>query len=66
MTEQRYESVTRSRLLEAVDRVGASERACTQANEYAEAARNAIDILADSEYSESLRAIPTYVLNRDR
>jgi len=66
MTEQRYESVTRSRLLEAVDRVGASERARTQANEYAEAARNAIDILADSEYSESLRAIPTYVLNRDR
>jgi octaprenyl-diphosphate synthase len=66
LTEQRYESVTRSRLLEAVDRVGASERARTQADQYAEAARKALDKLADSEYSESLRAIPIYVLNRDR
>ncbi|MDQ6651463.1 MAG: polyprenyl synthetase family protein, partial [Acidobacteriota bacterium] len=66
MSEQRYETVIRSRLLEAVDRVGAGEQARTQADEYAETARNALDELADSEYSESLRAIPTYVLNRDR
>jgi octaprenyl-diphosphate synthase len=66
MSEQRYESIIRSRLLEAVDRVGASEHARTRADEYAEAARIALDKLADSEYSESLRAIPTYVLNRDR
>ncbi len=64
--EQKYESVTRPRLHEAVDRVGASERARSRADEYAEAARTAVDDLPDSEYSESLRAIPTYVLNRDR
>jgi octaprenyl-diphosphate synthase len=66
MSEQRYESVTRSRLLEAVEHVGASERASVQADEYAAAARKALDNVADSEYSETLRAIPTYVLNRDR
>jgi octaprenyl-diphosphate synthase len=66
ISEKSYESVSRSELLEAVDRVGASERARVRADEYAEAARTALDILPDSEYSESLRAIPTYVLDRDR
>ena len=66
ISEKSYDSVTRRELLEAVDRVGASERARVRADEYAEAARTALDILPDSEYSESLRAIPTYVLDRDR
>ena len=66
ISEKSYESVTRRELLEAVDRVGGSERARVRADEYAEAARTALDILPDSEYSESLRAIPTYVLDRDR
>jgi len=66
ISEKSYESVTRRELLEAVDRVGASEQARVRADEYAEAARAALDILPDSEYSESLRAIPTYVLDRDR
>jgi octaprenyl-diphosphate synthase len=66
ISEKSYESVTRRELLEAVDREGGSERARVRADEYAEAARKALDILPDSEYSESLRAIPTYVLDRDR
>jgi octaprenyl-diphosphate synthase len=66
ISEKSYESVTRRELLEALDRVGGSERARVRADEYAEAARTALDILPDSEYSESLRAIPTYVLDRDR
>ena len=66
ISEKSYDSVTRRDLLEAVDRVGASERARVRADEYAETARTALDILPDSEYSESLRAIPTYVLDRDR
>lgn len=66
MSEQKYESVSRSKLLEAVECVGANERARIQADEYAEAARSSLDILTESEYSETLRAIPTYVLNRDR
>ncbi|MFN2514998.1 MAG: polyprenyl synthetase family protein [Pyrinomonadaceae bacterium] len=66
MSDRKYESVSRSKLLEAVERVGANERARIQADEYAEAARSSLDILTESEYSETLRAIPTYVLNRDR
>jgi len=66
ISEKSYDSVTRRELLEAVDRVGASEQARVRADEYAEAARTALDILPDSEYCESLRAIPTYVLDRDR
>ncbi len=66
ISEKSYESVTRLELLEAVDRIGASEQARIRADEYAEAARTALDVLPDSEYSESLRAIPTYVLDRDR
>ena len=66
ISEKSYENVSRRELLEAVDRVGASERARVRADEYAEAARSALDILPDTDYSESLRAIPTYVLDRDR
>jgi len=66
ISEKSYDSVTRRELLEDVDRVGASEQARVRADEYAEAARTALDILPDSEYCESLRAIPTYVLDRDR
>jgi octaprenyl-diphosphate synthase len=66
INEKGYESVSRRDLLQAVDRVGASERARVRADEYAEAARSALDILPDSDYAESLRAIPTYVLDRDR
>lgn len=66
ISEKNYESLTRRELLEAADRVGASEHARVRADEYAEAARAALDILSDSEYSDSLRAIPTYVLDRDR
>src|SRR6266550_8413756 len=62
ISEKSYEKVTRRELLEDVNRVGASERARVRADEYAEAARAALDILPNSEYSASLRAIPTYVL----
>jgi octaprenyl-diphosphate synthase len=66
ISEKSYKSVTRRELLEAVDQVGASDRARVRADEYAEAARSALDVLPDSEYAESLRAIPTYVIGRDR
>jgi octaprenyl-diphosphate synthase len=66
MTDESYARVTRQRLLEALARVGALERARARADEYAEAARLAIGNLAPSEYSQSLEAIPTYVLDRER
>ncbi len=66
ISEKGYESVTRRELLESVERSGASELARVRADEYAEAARSALDILPDSEYTESLRSIPTFVIDRDR
>ncbi len=61
-----YDSVSRSELLDAVQRVGGMERARARADEFAEAARSALDVLPDSEYCQALKSIPTYVLERER
>jgi len=61
-----YNGVSRTQLLEKVERIGGLERARARADEFAEAARAALDILPDSEYCDSLRSIPAYVLDRDR
>lgn len=66
MAEASYDSIPRQKLLDAVESVGAIECARARGDEYAAAARAALDDLADSEYCESLKAIPTYVLDRDR
>src|SRR5882762_9520203 len=60
-----YSTVPREVLLGAVRKTGALDRAKARANEYAEAARDCLNCLPESEYCESLRAIPTYVLERD-
>jgi octaprenyl-diphosphate synthase len=64
--EGKHSSVKQAELLDAMVRSGALEQARVRANEYAEDARTALDALPDSEYSESLRALPTYILDRDR
>lgn len=61
-----YERVSRAELLRAVQRVDGLDRARSRADEFAEAARSALDVLPDSDYCEALRAIPTYVIERDR
>jgi octaprenyl-diphosphate synthase len=66
LREGRYESVQREELLEAITREGGLERARLRADQFAEAARHALLELPDSEYLDALRAIPTYVLERDR
>jgi len=66
MNEAEYQSVARNELHQAVERVGAVERARVRADEYATAARTALDNLLESEFREALAAIPTYVLDRDR
>jgi octaprenyl-diphosphate synthase len=66
MTDGNYKQVERPRLLAALERVGALERARSCADEYAEAAGRAIGNLPASEYSQALESIPTYVLDRDR
>ena len=64
--ERHYNSVSRKDLLAAVERVEGLERAKERANDFAEAARASLDGLSDSDYCDALRAIPTYVLDRDR
>ena len=61
-----YDTVAREELLRAVEAAGALDRARAKADEFAENARAALDDFPDSEYCDSLRAIPSYVLDRDR
>jgi octaprenyl-diphosphate synthase len=66
LREGKYSSVKPQDLLDAIVRSGALGQARARANEYAENACTALDILPDSDYCDSLRALPTYILNRDR
>src|SRR5512133_484885 len=66
ITEAAYETIARQELLDAVRRNGGLEEARARADQFAEAARGALDELPESEYLDALRAIPTYVLERDR
>ncbi|HEY0727611.1 MAG TPA: polyprenyl synthetase family protein [Pyrinomonadaceae bacterium] len=61
-----YDGVSQADLFAALRRTGALERARARADEYAENARAALENLPDSDYCDSLRALPSYVLNRDR
>ncbi len=64
--EGNYNTVSRSDLFQAVERVGGLDQARARADGFAEAARASLDVLSDSEYCEALRSIPTYVLERER
>src|ERR1044072_9363818 len=55
-----YDTVGQEELREALDRSSALEQARDMADEYAESARAALDVLPDSEYTDSLRALPIY------
>jgi geranylgeranyl pyrophosphate synthase len=66
LREGSYASVGQRDLSEAMIRTGALEKARVRAHEYATDARTALDDLVDSEYCDSLRALPTYILERDR
>jgi octaprenyl-diphosphate synthase len=66
LRDRNYDAVSQKELLDAIGRTGALERARARAIEYAENARSALAALAQSVYSEALREIPTYVIERDR
>ncbi len=66
LREATYSTVRKQDLLDAIMRTGALERARARADEYADDARLVLDQLPDSEYTDSLRALPTYILDRDR
>jgi octaprenyl-diphosphate synthase len=66
LREAKYDSVAQEDLREAMTRTGALAKARARADEYAENACAALESLPDSEYSDSLKALPTYILDRDR
>ena len=66
LADGNYETTSQPELVDALKRTNALERARALADEYAENARAALDNLPDSDYCDSLRALPSYVLNRDR
>src|SRR5262245_166504 len=66
LLSRNYETIRQVDLRDAIVRSGGLERAQTRAKEYAENARAALEILPDSPYASGLRAIPNYVLDRDR
>ena len=66
LREGTYSTVRQKDLLDAIMRTGALDRARAQANDFAEDARSALHQLPDSDYSEALSALPTYILDRDR
>jgi octaprenyl-diphosphate synthase len=61
-----YRAVSQQDLLSAINGTDALEKAQACAYEYAENARAALESLPDSEYCDSLRDLPSYILNRDR
>ena len=61
-----YDAVQQEDLRAALVRTGALDQARVMADQFAENARAALDDLPESEYTDSLRALPTYVLMRDR
>ena len=61
-----YDAVSQEDLFTALRRTGALERARARADEFAENARTALENLPDSDYCDSLRELPSYILNRDR
>ena len=66
MTSGSYANVPRRQLHDAVERVGALDRSRLRADEFARAAQSTLNALPHSEFRNSLAAIPTYVINRDR
>lgn len=61
-----YQSITREELLARVEDAGALERARERAYYYANAARDALDLLRASNYSDALNSIPGYIIERER
>jgi len=66
MAESGYDHISRAELLAALEDSGAIARARQSAYEYAETARAGLEGLPDSDYCDALRAIPSYIIERNR
>jgi octaprenyl-diphosphate synthase len=65
MREGSYSEFTRDAFVRAAEKTTALERARVSAASYAEAAVKALDEIEPSKYSEGLRSIPAYILERE-
>src|SRR5687767_6764813 len=65
MREGSYEAEARETFVRAAEKAGALERARVCAASYAEAAVRALDAVAPSKYTDGLRSIPSYILERE-
>jgi octaprenyl-diphosphate synthase len=61
-----YAEGQRQALLDAILKSRSLERARVMADDFAKKAQNSLDLLPESPYCDSLRALPSYVLDRDR
>ncbi|MEP6706675.1 MAG: polyprenyl synthetase family protein, partial [Pyrinomonadaceae bacterium] len=66
MADSGYGRISREHLLRALEESGAIARARQRAYEYAETARTCLQGLPESDYCEALRAIPSYIIERNR
>jgi octaprenyl-diphosphate synthase len=66
LSDGTYDRVAQQDLFDVVIKSGALEATRARAREYAEAAQNALDVLPASPYLVALKALPAYVLDRDR
>jgi octaprenyl-diphosphate synthase len=66
MVDGSYQNISRAEVLGALEGSDALRRARQRAYEYAEQARTALSVLPDSEYAAALRAIPSYIIERNR
>jgi octaprenyl-diphosphate synthase len=66
ISEGGYHSISRDELLAALADSGALQLAQDRAVEYAAAAGSALDELNDSIYTDVLKSIPAYIVQRDR
>jgi octaprenyl-diphosphate synthase len=65
MRDGGYRSHARASFMREAERVGALERARSLASSYAGAAASALDALRPSEYTDALRSIPSFILERE-
>jgi len=64
MHDGTYKNASREGLLEMLNETGAIEETRKRAYEYAEAARDSIEILPESEYRNALMSLPSYIIER--
>jgi octaprenyl-diphosphate synthase len=65
LRERDYDGISRADILSALHANGSLDRARQRADQFAEAARSALHGFPESDHSDALRSIPSYVIQRD-